>query len=89
VALHKNKFPIKAKKTINLDKLEWVGVVDAQRRDRLADCANWLDVAKHVVVVDHHVLATSDIDATELIVEKVGATATVVAEMLEVRLYNF
>ena len=34
-------------------------MVDAQRRDRLADCANWLDLAKDVVVVDHHVLNTS------------------------------
>ena len=25
VELHKNKFPIKQKKTINLDKLEWIG----------------------------------------------------------------
>lgn len=83
VELHKNKFPIKRKKTIDLNKLEWIGVVDAQRRDRLADCASWIDVAKDVVVVDHHVLNTSDIDATELIVEKVGATATVVAEMLK------
>ena len=36
-----------------------------------------------MVVVDHHVLNTSDIDATERVIEKVGATATVVSEMLE------
>jgi tRNA nucleotidyltransferase (CCA-adding enzyme) len=36
-----------------------------------------------VAVVDHHVLNTSDIDATERVIEKVGATATVVSEMLE------
>ena len=83
VELHKNKFPIKKKQTIDLEKLKWIGVVDAQRRDRLADCHKWLDAAEDVVVVDHHVLNTSDIDATELIIEKVGATATIVAEMLE------
>ena len=83
VQLHKNKFPIREKRAFPSDALRWVGVVDAQRRDRLADCASWLDVAEEVVVLDHHVLATSDIDATELIVERVGATATVVAEMLE------
>ena len=58
-------------------------MVDAQRRDRIGDCDKWLDAAKEVVVLDHHLLATSDIDATELIVEDVGATATIVAEMLE------
>ena len=83
VQLHKNKFPIREKRAFPADKLSWVGVVDAQRRDRLADCASWLDLAEEVVVLDHHVLSTSDIDATELIVESVGATATVVAEMLE------
>ena len=83
VQLHKNKFPIREKRAFPADALRWVGVVDAQRRDRLADCASWLDLAEEVVVLDHHVLSTSDIDATELIVESVGATATVVAEMLE------
>ena len=83
VQLHKNKFPIREKRAFPTDALRWVGVVDAQRRDRLADCASWLDLADEVVVLDHHVLSTSDIDATELIVESVGATATVVAEMLE------
>ena len=83
VQLHKNKFPIREKRAFPADKLSWVGVVDAQRRDRLADCASWLDLAEEVVVLDHHVLSTSDIDATELIVESVRATATVVAEMLE------
>ena len=58
-------------------------MVDAQRRDRLSGCAAWLDIAKEVVVLDHHVLSTSDIDATEMFVEEVGATATVVAEMLQ------
>ena len=67
--LHKNKFPIREKR-VSADKLSWVGVVDAQRRDRLADCASWLDLAEEVVVLDHHVLSTSDIDATELIVER-------------------
>ena len=83
LALHKNKFPIKEKRAVRPEEIRWVGVVDAQRRDRLADCANWLDRANEVVVLDHHVLATSDIASTELIVEDVGATATVVAEMLE------
>jgi hypothetical protein len=89
VQLHKNKFPIREKKAFPFHGLKWVGVVDAQRKDRLADCAAWLDIAKIVVVLDHHVLSTSDIDATELIVENVGATATVVAEMLQVRISHF
>lgn len=89
VQLHKNKFPIREKKAFPFHGLKWVGVVDAQRKDRLADCAAWLDIAKTVVVLDHHVLSTSDIDATELIVENVGATATVVAEMLQVRISHF
>ena len=83
LALHKNKFPIKEKRVVDADALDWAAVVDAQRRDRIGDCAEWLDAAKEVVVLDHHLLATSDIDADELIVEQVGATATIVAEMLE------
>jgi len=83
LALHKNKFPIKEKRVVEAGSLAWAAVVDAQRRDRIGDCDKWLDAAKEVVVLDHHLLATSDIDATELIVEDVGATATIVAEMLE------
>jgi tRNA nucleotidyltransferase (CCA-adding enzyme) len=83
LALHKNKFPIKEKRVVDADALDWAAVVDAQRRDRIGDCAEWLDAAKEVVVLDHHLLATSDIDADELIVEQVGATATIVAEMVE------
>ena len=83
LALHKNKFPIKEKRVVDADALDWAAVVDAQRRDRIGDCAEWLDAASEVVVLDHHLLATSDIDADELIVEQVGATATIVAEMLE------
>ena len=83
LALHKNKFPIKEKRVVEAGALAWAAVVDAQRRDRIGDCDKWLDAAKEVVVLDHHLLATSDIDATELIVEDVGATATIVAEMLE------
>ena len=45
LALHKNKFPIKEKRVVDADALDWAAVVDAQRRDRIGDCAEWLDAA--------------------------------------------
>lgn len=39
MALHKPYFPIKAQQLIRPSQLEFVGLVDAQRRDRFGTCA--------------------------------------------------
>lgn len=65
--------------------LQRVGLVDAQRRDRLGPADVLLPYAKlGVTIVDHHVDAESDIsEAKNYIVENVGSVSTMIAERLK------
>ena len=65
--------------------LQRVGLVDAQRRDRLGPAEILLPHAKlGVTIVDHHVDAESDIpETTHYIVDKVGSVSTMIAERLK------
>lgn len=65
--------------------LQRVGLVDAQRRDRLGPADVLLPYAKlGVTIVDHHVDAESDIlEANNYIVENVGSVSTMIAERLK------
>ncbi len=64
--------------------LQRVGLVDAQRRDRLGPAEILLPHAKlGVTIVDHHVDAESDIEqARNYIVEHVGSVSTMIAERI-------
>lgn len=93
LSLHKHLFPIRSLKSLpgimddastNPDGLQRVGLVDAQRRDRLGPADILLDKAsKGVTIVDHHVDAESDIDSKHYIVENVGSVSTMIAERLK------
>lgn len=64
--------------------LQRVGLVDAQRRDRLGPADILLPHAKlGVTIVDHHVDAESDIEeARHFVVDRVGSVSTMIAERL-------
>ena len=64
--------------------LQRVGLVDAQRRDRLGPADILLPYAKlGVTIVDHHVDAESDItEARHFVVDRVGSVSTMIAERL-------
>lgn len=64
--------------------LQRVGLVDAQRRDRLGPAEILLPHAKlGVTIVDHHVDAESDIEqARHYVVENVGSVSTMIAERI-------
>jgi nanoRNase/pAp phosphatase (c-di-AMP/oligoRNAs hydrolase) len=64
--------------------LQRVGLVDAQRRDRLGPADILLPYAKlGVTIVDHHVDAESDItEAKHFVVDRVGSVSTMIAERL-------
>ena len=65
--------------------LQRVGLVDAQRRDRLGPAEILLPHAKlGVTIVDHHVDAESDIEqASHYVVEHVGSVSTMIAERIK------
>jgi nanoRNase/pAp phosphatase (c-di-AMP/oligoRNAs hydrolase) len=86
LALHKHLFPIRSLKSLppDLSKLNRLGLVDAQRRDRIGPAEHLLEHANRVVVVDHHVDMESDIpEATDYVVDKVGSVSTIIAERLK------
>ena len=85
LGLHKHLFPIRSLKSLpkDLSKLHRLGLVDAQSRDRVGPAEILIGNADRVVIVDHHIDGTSDIpEATDYIIEQVGAVSTMVAERL-------
>jgi len=84
--LHKHLFPIRSLKSLpsDLSGLNRLGLVDAQRRDRVGPAENLLSKAKRVTIVDHHVDSASDIsEATDYVVDKVGSVSTLICERLQ------
>ena len=86
LALHKHLFPIRSLRSLpdDLTGLNRLGLVDAQRRDRIGPAENLLQYAKRVTVVDHHIDSDTDIpEATDYVVDKVGSVSTMIAERLQ------
>ena len=85
LALHKHLFPIRSLKSLpdDLSGLNRLGLVDAQRRDRIGPAEHLLDYAKRITVVDHHLDSDSDIpEAADYVLDKVGSVSTLIVERL-------
>lgn len=84
LALHKHLFPIRSLKSLpdDLSGLNRLGLVDAQRRDRIGPATVLLDHANRITVVDHHLDADSDIESSDYILDKVGSVSTLIVERL-------
>jgi len=86
LGLHKHLFPIRSLKSLphDLSSLNRLGLVDAQRRDRVGPAEPLLGIAKRVTILDHHIDGESDIpEATDYVVEHVGSVSTMVVERLQ------
>lgn len=86
LALHRQLYRIADPRNVDPSRLRWVGVVDTCRRERLGVAADWPAQAEHVVVIDHHIGRVCDIEndkRLDVIVEPVGAVATLIAERLK------
>jgi hypothetical protein len=86
LGLHKHLFPIRSLKSLpdDLSSLNRLGLVDAQRRDRVGPAEPLLGMAKRVTILDHHIDGESDIpEATDYVVEPVGSVSTMVVERLQ------
>jgi tRNA nucleotidyltransferase (CCA-adding enzyme) len=63
LSLHKHLFPIRALRNLpDLEGLERLGLVDAQRLERIGPASPLVSKAKHITVVDHHVDGETDIE---------------------------
>lgn len=90
LALHRDEYALIERRSVNPEQIRSLTVVDTQRRDRLGKAAEWLDQPHldDILVCDHHLDAVCDIPATQMQIEPVGATATLIAEQLRSRNIN-
>ncbi len=85
LALHRDEYPLIERRSVNSQDITTLLVVDAQLRSRIGKCAEWLDLPhiENIIVYDHHAEQTSDIPATQVYIETVGATTTMIVEQLQ------
>ncbi len=86
LALHKHLFPIRSLRSLpsDLSGLNRLGLVDAQRRERVGPAEHLISYADRVTIVDHHIEGDSDIpEATDYVVDKVGSVSAMIAEQLK------
>ena len=85
LALHRDEYPLIERRSVNPAQIRTLHVVDTQQRDRLGKAAEWFDLAhlQAVLVYDHHLEAASDIPATQIDIEPVGASTTIIVEKLQ------
>jgi tRNA nucleotidyltransferase (CCA-adding enzyme) len=85
LALYRDEYPLIERRSVVPEAIRSVSIVDAQQRDRLGKAAEWLDLPnlREIVVYDHHLGQVADIPATQVEIEPVGATTTLIVERLQ------
>ena len=84
LALHRDEYALIERRSVNVEEIQSIAVVDTQWRDRVGAAAEWLDLPNvKLTVYDHHLTGSGDIAATVLHQEPIGATTTLIAEQLQ------
>ncbi|NES82935.1 MAG: CBS domain-containing protein [Moorea sp. SIO2B7] len=85
LALHRDEFALIELRSVNPKKIRSLTVVDNQQSDRLGRACEWFDLPQltSIEIYDHHLDGESDIQATKIQVEAVGATTTLIVELLQ------
>ncbi|MBW4554012.1 MAG: CBS domain-containing protein [Aphanocapsa sp. GSE-SYN-MK-11-07L] len=84
LALYRDEYPLIERRSVQAPKIRAIAVVDTQRRELLGPTAKWLDLeGVAIAVYDHHMDAERDIAASQVQIEAVGATTTLIAEHLQ------
>ncbi|MEQ8386648.1 MAG: CBS domain-containing protein [Coleofasciculus sp. A1-SPW-01] len=85
LALHRDEYALIERRSVKVDQIHSLVVVDTQKRDRLGKAAQWFDLPylTAIELYDHHGDTDSDIPATFRQVEPVGATTTLIVEQLQ------
>jgi tRNA nucleotidyltransferase (CCA-adding enzyme) len=85
LALHRDEYPLIERRSVNPEKIRSLMVVDTQKRDRLGKAAIWFDLSnvQEIIVYDHHLAQDRDIPSTQLYLDEVGATTTLMVELLQ------
>jgi tRNA nucleotidyltransferase (CCA-adding enzyme) len=85
LALHRDEYPLIERRSVNSQDITTITVVDSQLRSRFGKCAEWFDLPhlENIIIYDHHQEQASDIPATQIYIEAVGATTTLIVEQLQ------
>ncbi len=85
LALHRDEFPLIERRSVSPERIRSLAVVDAQEANRLGVAAEWLTLPQlqEIAVYDHHLGGDRDIPSTQVTVEAVGATTTLIVEALQ------
>ncbi|MFE4107484.1 CBS domain-containing protein [Almyronema epifaneia] len=89
LALHRDEYPLLERRAVDPEKIRSLVFVDAQQRQRFLPVLDWIELAERqhldITIYDHHLTAAADIAAQTLVIEPVGATTTLIAEVLQQR----
>ena len=86
LALHRDEYALIERRSVRIEQVRSLMVVDTQWRDRLGRAAEWLDEPQLTITVyDHHQVdgPPGDIPAHRWQIEAVGSTTTMIAEALQ------
>jgi tRNA nucleotidyltransferase (CCA-adding enzyme) len=85
LALYRNEFALIERRSVNPKQIRALTIVDTQNSDRLGKASEWLDLPhlEDIIIYDHHPDQIGDIPATQVHIEPVGATTTIIAEELQ------
>lgn len=85
LALYRDDLALIECRSVNPHQIRSLTVVDTQKRERLAQAAEWLDMPhlSAIEVYDHHRDASRDFPATYIQIESVGATTTLIVEQIQ------
>jgi tRNA nucleotidyltransferase (CCA-adding enzyme) len=85
LALYRDEYSLIERRAVNPAQIRSLTVVDTQQLDRLGKAAEWfdLDQLEAIAVYDHHLSQAGDIPATQVQIEPVGASTTIIVEKLQ------
>ncbi|WP_267383819.1 CBS domain-containing protein [Cyanobacterium sp. uoEpiScrs1] len=87
LSLYRDELALIELRSVNIEQIRSLTVVDAQQRERLGRVSAWFDLPHitNIEIYDHHPNTTSDSDipATFTKIEPVGATTTIIVEIMQ------
>ncbi len=84
LAVYRDEFPIIAARAVEPSRIQKLFIVDTQAKSLLGPARPWIDQpGLEITLYDHHGGQTSDIPAQTAIIEPVGATSTLITEILQ------
>jgi tRNA nucleotidyltransferase (CCA-adding enzyme) len=85
LALHRDEYALIERRSVKVEQIQSLIMVDTQKRDRIGKAAEWLDIPQltAIEIYDHHLDSQTDIPATHAQIEPVGATTTLIVEQLQ------